>query len=99
MNANSFKSDIEMVEILGCVEDITLSSCVYRPAIISILIGLAVMYVADFTFSWTTTSGSFYNADWGDLLLTLGLSLLSFGTLGFSTKPHIARPKSEGEET
>ena len=51
--------------------------------IISILVGLAVMFVADSVFSYTTTVGTFYNASFGDLLLTLGLFFLTFGILGF----------------
>lgn len=57
---------------------------VYLKEIIAILVGLAVMYVADFVFSYTTTVGTFYNGNWGDLLLTIGLFLLSFGVLGFN---------------
>lgn len=70
----------------------------YRKAILFILVGLAVMYSADFTFSWTTTTGSYYNADWGDLLLTVGLFLLSFGTLGLSTKPEVVKAKNPTEK-
>ncbi len=66
----------------------------YRTAIAAILLGLGVMYVADFVFSYTTTVGSYFNADWGDLLLTTGLFLLTFGVLGLSTKPQVvAVPK------
>lgn len=55
----------------------------YLPDIISILLGLAVMTLADAVFSYTTTVGSYYNGNWGDLLLTIGLFLLTFGVLGF----------------
>lgn len=68
---------------------------VYRPAIVSILAGLAVMYFADFVFSYTTTTGTFYNGNWGDLLLTIGLTLLTFGVLGFATKPAVASKGSQ----
>src|SRR6266404_5878028 len=51
----------------------------YRRAIIAILAGLAVMYCADSVFSYTTTKGTYYNADWGDLLLSIGLFLMTFG--------------------
>jgi hypothetical protein len=66
----------------------------YRSAILFILLGLAVMYFGDFTFSWTTTNGTYYNADWGDLVLAVGLFLLSFGILGFSTKPVVLKKAS-----
>lgn len=51
--------------------------------IIAILLGLAVMTFADAVFSYTTTIGTYYNGNWGDLMLTLGLFLLTFGALGF----------------
>jgi len=62
---------------------------IYRAAIGCILAGLGMMYIGDFVFSYTTTVGSYYNADWGDLILALGLFLLTFGTLGFVTKPKL----------
>jgi hypothetical protein len=72
----------------------------YRAAIGAILLGLATMYVGDFVFSYTTTVGTYYNADWGDLLLTIGLFLLSFGIVGFATRPPLKRPvASDGVDT
>jgi hypothetical protein len=52
-------------------------------SIVAVWIGLAVMFVADTVFSYTTTVGTFYNGNWGDLLLTIGLFALTFGALGF----------------
>lgn len=49
----------------------------------AILTGLFVMYVADSIFSYTTTVGTYYNADFGDLVLALGLFFLTYGVLGF----------------
>jgi len=59
----------------------------YRRAVVCLLAGLFVMYCADSIFSYTTTKGSYYNADWGDLLLTLGQFLMTFGILAFASKP------------
>jgi hypothetical protein len=70
----------------------------YRRAIESILAGLFVMYCADSVFSYTTTKGTYYNADWGDLLLAIGLSLITYGILAFSTKPTAKRAVSGAEE-
>lgn len=53
--------------------------------IYAILLGLAVMFVADTIFSYTTTVGTYYNANFGDLLLASGMFLLSWGVLGFYT--------------
>lgn len=55
----------------------------YAMDAVSILIGLFVMFVADSIFSYTTTTGTFYNGSFGDLMLTLGLFFLTFGVLGF----------------
>jgi len=55
----------------------------YLLDIVAVLFGLAVMFVADAVFSYTTTIGTFYNGNFGDLLLTFGLFLLTFGALGF----------------
>lgn len=55
----------------------------YLVNIISVLAGLAVMTFADAVFSYTTTVGTYYNGNLGDLMLTTGLFLLTFGVLGF----------------
>lgn len=55
----------------------------YRFDIYAILLGLGVMFVADVIFSYTTTVGTYYNANFGDLLLSTGTFLLTFGVLGF----------------
>lgn len=56
----------------------------YKYSILAILFGFGVMYVADFVFSYTTTLETFYNGNFGDLIFTLALSLISLGTLGFT---------------
>lgn len=66
----------------------------YKGDIISILIGLFVMFVADSIFSYTTTAGTFYNGSPGDLMLTLGLFFITFGVLGFCEKPKLADVKA-----
>ncbi len=55
----------------------------YTLDIVAILLGLGVMFVADSVFSYTTTVGTYYNGNFGDLLLTTGTFLLTFGVLGF----------------
>lgn len=59
----------------------------YRKAVTCLLAGLAVIYVGDLVFAYTTTEGTYYNADWGDLLLTIGLFLMTYGILAFAVKP------------
>ena len=55
----------------------------YTFDIMAILLGLGIMFIADSVFSYTTTVGTYYNANWGDLLLTFGTFFLTFGVLGF----------------
>lgn len=57
----------------------------YAIDVVSLWLGLALMFIADSVFSYTTTVGTYYNADFGDLLLTLGMFFLTFGALGFYT--------------
>ena len=59
----------------------------YKLTIFAILIGFSLMYVADFIFSYTTTIGSFYNGDFGDLMFTLALFTITFGIFGFYSLP------------
>ena len=59
----------------------------YRFAIACLLVGLGLMYFGDFMFSYTTTIGTFYNANLGDLLLATGTFAMTFGILGFASKP------------
>ena len=56
----------------------------FKIDIYAILLGLAVMFIGDSSFSYTTTVGTYYNANWGDLLLMSGTFLLTFGVLGFT---------------
>jgi len=61
----------------------------FQADIIFILLGLGIMFLADTAFSYTTTVGTYYNGNVGDMLLTLGLFSITFGTLGFCVKPKI----------
>lgn len=67
---------------------------IYRFAVICLLVGLAMMYIGDSIFSYTTTKGLYYNADWGDEILALGQFLLTFGILAFATTPKIGHSAS-----
>lgn len=62
---------------------------IYKWSIICILAGFTVMYFADFVFSYTTTAGTFYNGNFGDLLFTIALFLMTFGIFGFSNPMRI----------
>ena len=71
----------------------------YRGAVAAVLLGLGIMYFGDFSFSYTTTAGTFYNANWGDLLLASGNFFMTFGILGFATRPKVKQVKSEERMT
>jgi hypothetical protein len=58
----------------------------YKLPSISILFGLLVLFVGDFTFSYTTTVGSYYNGHWVDLVLPTAWMFIVFGVSGFDTK-------------
>jgi len=51
----------------------------YKKAIYTILAGFIVLYVADFSFSYSTTLETFYPGDWIDLAFTSAMFLLSIG--------------------
>lgn len=53
---------------------------------LSILFGLLVLFVGDFTFTYTTTVGSYYNGHWVDLVLPTAWMFIVFGVSGFDTK-------------
>lgn len=69
----------------------------YRLSILALLFGLAVMYFADFTFSYTTTTETYYNADWGDWFLMFGNALIVFGALGFAVRPKLTKKSTSPE--
>ncbi len=56
----------------------------YKYDVISILLGLAAMFVADSILSYTSTVGTAYSGDLGDLFFTIAVFLLTFGLLGFN---------------
>lgn len=68
----------------------------YKQPIFSILTGLAVMFLADFIFAYTTTKGTYYNGDLGDLMLMMGLALITYGSLGLGSGPLALKDKKRG---
>ncbi|HEY0907992.1 MAG TPA: hypothetical protein VGE35_01445 [Candidatus Paceibacterota bacterium] len=56
----------------------------YKYEVIAILFGLASMFVADCWLSYTTSIGTSYSPDLGDLFFTIAVSLITFGLLGFN---------------
>ncbi len=67
----------------------------YKVAVRCLLFGLFVMYVGDSIFSYATTKMTYYNADWGDLILAAGLYFLTVGILAFAVKPALKKPSAQ----
>lgn len=55
----------------------------FKFPVLVLLSGFVVNYMADFGFSYTTTTGSFYNGSWVDLLFATAVFLLSFAINSF----------------
>lgn len=55
------------------------------PVVIT-LFGFILMFLADFSFSYTTTIETYFNGSYPDLLFSLALFVISFGLASFDTK-------------
>jgi len=51
----------------------------YKKPVLIILLGFIVNYFADFSFSYTTTRGTFFVASWVDLIFATAMFLLTLG--------------------
>jgi hypothetical protein len=58
----------------------------YKVPILSIILGMFVLFLADFSFSYTTTVGSYYNGHWVDMVLPTAWMLIVFGVNSFDVK-------------
>jgi len=58
----------------------------YRWPVFIILLGFLTMFLADFSFSYTTTVGTYYNGSYPDFLFALAMFLLGFGINSFDPK-------------
>lgn len=50
----------------------------FRIPVLSLLIGFVVEYVVDFSFSYVTNNGSYYNGHWVDLVFPTAMVLIGF---------------------
>lgn len=53
----------------------------FKFPILILLFGFVVMYLADFSFSWTTVHETFFVSSWVDFLFTSAMTLISLGTV------------------
>ncbi|MEK7502064.1 MAG: hypothetical protein AAB609_00900 [Patescibacteria group bacterium] len=58
----------------------------FRWPVMIIILGFIFMFISDFTFSYTTTVGSYFNGHFADLLFTVAIFVISFGVTGFDTQ-------------
>ncbi len=58
----------------------------YKLPILSIILGMFVLFIADFSFSYTTTVGSYYNGHWVDMILPTAWMLIVFGVNSFNVR-------------
>lgn len=59
---------------------------IFKKAIYLILSGFVLMYFADFSFSYTTTLGTWFPGDWNDLLFATAMLSLSCGVVLLNPK-------------
>jgi hypothetical protein len=59
----------------------------YKLAIYSLLLGFCFQYIADFLFTYAIAAGIYHNGYFGDLIFTIGLSLITFGVFSFYLQP------------
>ena len=52
---------------------------IFKTPILIIICGFIANYIADFSFSFTTTNGTFFVASWVDLVFLTTMFILSFG--------------------
>ena len=55
----------------------------YKISILSIILGFIVMYIADFSFSYTTTNLTYFNGHWVDILFPTAMTLMAVGVNNF----------------
>ncbi len=58
----------------------------YKVPILSIILGLLVLFLGDFSFSYTTTVGTYYNGHWVDIILPTAWMLIVLGVNSFDVK-------------
>ncbi len=58
----------------------------FRWPVMIIILGFIFMFISDFTFSYSTTVGSYFNGHLADLLFTVAIFVISFGVVSFDTK-------------
>ena len=56
----------------------------YKRSIYAILLGFCFQYLGDFSFSYLTAAGFYYNGTLTDMFFVTALSLISFGVLDFN---------------
>ena len=58
----------------------------YKWPVITLLLGFVLMFFADFSFSYATTVGNYFNGSYPDLLFATALFVIGFGINSLDTK-------------
>lgn len=58
----------------------------FRLPVFITIIGFIIMFMADFSFSYTTTVGTYYNGNLADLLFALAMFVISIGITSFEIR-------------
>jgi len=96
-NKELSKAFFDFAYPIGDVIILTLSLLIYglsfgylggklKLAILSIIFGFVAMYISDFSFSYTTTVGTYYNGYYPDILFPTATMLMVFGVNNFILK-------------
>lgn len=86
---------VAIVAIIMAVSGRYIGGRLRLPIVLSML-GLAILYIGDVVYVYTTTTGSFYNANWGDLILFVAMTTYSVSLIAYSdSTPHLKQPRGE----
>ncbi|MEN9328186.1 MAG: hypothetical protein RI947_994 [Candidatus Parcubacteria bacterium] len=97
LSDEAFKAFFDLAYPIGDVVILTLASLMYglsfkylggrfKWPVLIFLLGFVANYVADFSFSYTTTVGTFYNGNWVDLSFTTAMFLMVLGVNSMDMK-------------
>lgn len=58
----------------------------FKYTILVLLLGFVINYIVDFSFSYVTTNGTYYNGHWVDVLFPTAMAFIAFGVNNFNLK-------------
>jgi hypothetical protein len=81
--------DLIILTIATCIFSLSANffSGKYKLSVYAILFGFVGMYIADMTFSYTTSLGIYYNGSIFELIFTFPIFSLTWGAMSFYIAP------------